>query len=118
MSGEGKTVLDLDEMLGQKMQIVVRRKGVEYYFVDMNSLSANKVIQIQTMRQKISRLQFLDDISDMQAKEIETLFDGILSMLCPEFPLNDATYTEKTSMLAFYFTESQPKKVRSPKKDM
>lgn len=116
MSDE-KTVLDLDELLGQRKQIKVRRNGVEHDFSDMNALSAKEVIQIQTMRQKIARLQILDDLNEEQSKEIEKLFDGILAMLCKDIPLAEISYVEKTTILAFYFTESQTKKAMSPKKE-
>lgn len=112
-----KTILDLDELLGQRKQIKVRRNGIEYDLADMNALSAKEVIQIQTMRSKIARLQILDELSEEQSTEIEKLFDGILSMLCKDITLAEISYVEKTSILAFYFTESQTKKAISPKKE-
>lgn len=114
MSDE-KKVLDLDEILGQRNQVIVRRKDIEYSMRDMNALSANEVIRLQAMRQKVARLQMLDDLSDEQAVEIEKLFDSILGLLCAELPLREISYSEKTTILAFYFTEIQTKKAMSPK---
>lgn len=115
MSDEKSKVLDLDQILGQRNQIVIRRKDVEYSMRDMNALSANDVIRLQAMRQKIARLQMLDELTEDQAKEIEKLFNSILGLLCAEIPLGDISYSEKTTILAFYFTESQTKKAMSPK---
>jgi hypothetical protein len=109
-------VLDLDEALGQRMKVKVRRNGIEYSFVDLYALGAHKVIQIQSMRQKVARLQIMSEISEKQAEEIEKLFDDILMMLCADFPIKDITYMEKTTVLTFYFTEIQQKKVVSPNK--
>lgn len=115
MAEQNNAVLNLDEVLEGRRKIQVRRQGAAYDFIDLSSMSASNVIKIQTMRQKIARLQMLDEISDEQAQNIEKLFDGILSLLCPTLPVADIAYTEKTTILAFYFTESQAKKARSPK---
>lgn len=116
MSDENNSkVLDLDQILGQRNKIVVRRKDVEYSMRDMNALSANEVIRLQTMRQKVARLQMLEEPTDEQAIEIEKLFDRLLGLLCAEMPLGEISYSEKTTILAFYFTESQQKKAVSPK---
>ena len=115
MSEEKNVVLNLDEILKGRKKIQVLRQGVGYDFLDLSSLPASKVIKVQTMRQKIARLQMLEDLSDEQVRDIEMLFDSILSLLCPDLPLSEISYTEKTTILAFYFTESQAKKARSPK---
>lgn len=106
-------VLDLDEVIGQRTKVKIRKDGVEYEFVDLYALGAYKVIQIQTMRQKVARLQIMEDVSEKQAEEIETLFDEILKMLCAEFPLKAVTYMDKTAVLTFYFSEIQQKKAVS-----
>lgn len=117
MAEEKNVVLDLDEILEGIKKIQVRRQGVTYDFLDLSSMPASNVIKIQTMRQKIARLQMLDEINEEQAQNIEKLFGSILGLLCPDLPLGEISYTEKTTILAFYFTESQSKKVRSPKKE-
>jgi hypothetical protein len=113
---EEQRVLDLDEVLGQRARVKVRRNGVEYGFVDLYALGAYKVMQLQTMRQKVARFQLMDNISEEQATEAEKLLDDILKMLCADLPLQDCTYMDKTTVLTFYFTEIQQKKVMSPTK--
>ncbi len=115
MSEKNIPMLDLDEMLGQTKVVKVRRHGIEYVFADLNGMGVHKILQFQSMRQRIVRLQMLDDISEEQALEIEKLFDKMLGALCADLPLNEITYTEKTTILGFYFTETAPKKARSPK---
>lgn len=114
MAEETQKTLDLDELLGQKTVVKVRRHGIEYELADLNALGAHKILQFQAMRQKVARLQLADEITEEQSAEIEKLFEKMLSMLCEALPLHEISYPEKTTILAFYFTETLPKKAKSP----
>lgn len=113
MAEEQKTY-DLDELLGQKIVLKVKHKGVEHGLTDLNTLGVHKILQFQGMRQKVARLQLLDEISEEQAAEIENLFTKMIAMICPTLPLSDVTYAEKTAILGFYFSETAPKKKMIP----
>ena len=111
MSDEIKT-LDLDEMLGEKQTVKVKRGTEEYMMRDISSFSTYQILRMQGMRRKIATLQLQDEVSEEQANELEKLFNDILGMLCPEMQLENLTYTDKTSVLAFYFMEVRKKKVK------
>lgn len=110
---EELVTLDLDEVLGQTKAVKVRRHGIEYDLADLNALSVHKIIQFQSLRRKATMLQLQENVSEEQAGVIEQMFDQMLRILCDSLPPN-LSYSEKTAILAFYFTETAPKKVMSP----
>lgn len=112
---EEKKVLDLSEVLGERKSVVIRRGEVEYRLKDLDAFSTYQLLRIQKMRRKIAVLQTQDEISEEGAKEMEALLGEITAMLSDELP-SDLTYTEKTTILAFYFMEVREKKARSPMK--
>jgi hypothetical protein len=118
MADEKIKTLDLDELLGQAKAVKVRRHGIEYELAQLSGLGVHKILQFQSLRKKVALMQVADNITEEQAAEIERLFDGMLSMLCDSLPLDEITYPEKTTILAFYFTETAPKKAKSPRKQL
>lgn len=113
MSEEIKS-LDLDEMLGEKQTVKVKRDGVEYLMRDINSFSGYELLKVQNMRRKVSGLQAQEEITEDQANDIEKLFDVILNMLCEKLPITSMAYAEKATVISFYFMEVRKKKVTNP----
>ena len=115
MAEETIKTLDLNDLLGETKAIKVRKDGCEYELTHLNNLGVHKILQFQGFRRQSTMLQLMDTISEDQAMQIEVLFDKMLHVLCADMPLEKFSYTEKTTILAFYFTETAPKKVMSPR---
>lgn len=110
MADENK-ILDLDEALGEKKSVVIRRDGTEYRLRDLGDFSTFQLLRIQRMRRKISILQAGEDVTEEDAKELEVTLGEILQMLSDELPAA-LSYAEKTAILAFYFMEVRQKKTK------
>lgn len=113
MSDEMKT-LDLDEMLGEKQIVKIKRGDKEYLLRDIDSFSTHQLLQIQGMRRKITTLQLREDVTEEEAGNLEILLNDILKILCLEMPLSELSYSEKTYIIAFYFMEVRKKKAKKP----
>jgi hypothetical protein len=112
---EDKQVLDLDAILGQQTVIKIRRNGIEYEMLKLTNLGVYPYMQFQDLRKRIAQIQMQGEMTEEKASKVESMFDEILSMVGKTLPLNELSYYEKINVLAFYLSESEPKKVISPK---
>lgn len=118
MADDVRKALDLDELFGQARAIKVKWQGKEYELVQFNGMNSYQVLSFQKMRRDIVVAQLDETISAERAAEIEKLFDDMLTILCKDLPLHEISYVEKTTIIAFYFQETQEKKVERLKKEL
>ena len=109
-------VLNLDEMFGEDRPVKVKWKTGEYELHRFTALSVTNVLKFQKMRREVMRLQVLDEVTEKDAKTIESLFNAMLQMIGPELPLDEIPYVMKPTILAFYFEQIDEKKRTIPAK--
>lgn len=120
MSEEKGKALDLDELFGQARAIKVKWQGKEYELVRLEGLGPRQIVAFNAMRTRAMELQTVSmaaqqsenviEISEKQAKDIENIFDEMLTMLSKELPLSDMLFQAKMRTLEFYIEEIQGKK--------
>ena len=119
MADDVRKSLDLNELFGKTKTIkVICRDMKEYELVQFSGMNSYEVLSFQKMRRDVIRLQLEGTISAERAVEIEKLFDDMLTILCKELPLGEISYVEKTTIIAFYFQETQEKKAKRLKKEL
>ena len=103
--------LNLDELFGDARAVKVLHGGIEYELMRIEALGPRQAVQVQRMQRQAQVLQIKgEDISDNQAQEIETLFEKIITMLCPTFPVHEIEFAKKMRIVVYYMKETQGKK--------
>jgi hypothetical protein len=112
MASEKKNALNLDELFGQSKAVIVIHNKRDYEFMRIEALGPRQAVQIQKLQKRAQVLQSIrGDITDAQSNEIETIFEQIITMLCPEFPVKEIEFAKKMHIVMFYMEETQGKKV-------
>lgn len=106
---EEKRVLNLDEVFGQDMLIKVKWNEKDYELRHITAMSVTEVLQFQKMRRDVVRLQ-IQDVTENDSLEIESLFNTMIKLLCPDMPLDEMPYVLKPSILAHYFEQIEKKR--------
>lgn len=113
MSDDNK-LLNLDELFGQARKVKVRFQEKDYEFLRMEGISPRQATQFNKLQMQASRLQNgmknSQDITEEQGVEIDKIFDRMIQMLCPDFPVDRLPFMGKMRVIQFYMEETQGKK--------
>lgn len=110
---DGNKVLNLDELFGQARAVKVRWQGREYELLRMEGIGPKQATQFNKLHLQASRLQGSvnsQDVDDAQAEEIEEVFNKMIKILCADFPVSEAPFMAKMSIVQFYVEQTQGKK--------
>jgi hypothetical protein len=111
-NGNGRRLLDLDELLGQARPIKVKWQGATYELLNSDGISPKQAVQFQKMQGRVQNLIGSDQssvTSDQDAVELEAVLDEMLGMLCAELPLGEIKFGMKLKIITFYVQETQGK---------
>jgi|CXWL01.1.fsa_nt_gi hypothetical protein len=103
--------LNLDELFGQSNSVKVTQGGRDYELMRIEALGPKQAVQLQKMQKKADGLKLLnEEMTDQQALDMESTFDDMIRMLCPDFPIGEITFLMKMRILTFYMEQTQGKK--------
>ena len=102
-------VMDLDDLFGNKKEVLIRQKGIEYPMKSPENLSPKEFLEFERQYKTYLKLGISndDDVTEEKAEILENIVRGILSLVLskPRLPIEDLTFVQCVRVMEFYLTE-------------